>query len=53
MHHENYSYLPKLAIIVVHLSAYYPPNHPDFHSKQFTNLLLDSIKYIQNNLVYR
>jgi len=38
---------PTLAVIVVHLSAYYPPWHPTLHTRQFTQLLVDSIKFLQ------
>jgi hypothetical protein len=40
---------PTLAVIVVHLSAYYPPWHPTLHTRQFTQLLVDSIKFLQQH----
>jgi hypothetical protein len=46
---NKYSYLPTLAVIVVHLSAYHPLNHPTIHSKQFTLLLRDSLKELEKN----
>jgi len=45
----NESYLP-IVIIVCHLSAYVPDNHPNFHAVQFTKLLNDTLETVKTDI---